>query len=420
MNQRPRVLSKLARTLDRARATPPAVVLQSSYANGLGIIRGLGSQGVPVIALDTDPRALGFHSRYAAGMLCPDPRRDEEAFLLFLEGLGRRLPQRAVVFPTHDEYIWAVARNADRLAPWYAIPFSGWDAMRRLADKEEQLRAAWRVDVDTPHTEFVSSSAELAAAAAGFEFPAIFKPVESLAFKERFARPVLRIETRAELEQVYERVSDCGTLMLQEIVPGGDDELWSVGSYLDAHSESLAVFTGRKLRQHPREFGTARFAESVWMPELAEAGLRLLQELGFHGVSQVEFKRDPRDGRFRLMEVNARHWLWHSLATACGVNLSLAAYRDAIGRPLKAPRQRDGRKWIMASRDLPDTLHETLRHEISPLAWARSLPGTKVDGLCSLADPLPGLLAGGRLAGLAWARRSGRGARPAGPPKVEL
>ena len=197
---------RAARILSLARSTPPAVVLQSSYANGLGIIRGLGSQGVPVIALDTDPRALGFRSRYAAGMLCPDPRRDEEAFIVFLEGLGRRLPQRAVVFPTHDEYIWAVARNAERLDPWYAIPFSRWDAMRHLADKEEQLRAAWRVGVDTPRTEFVRSAADLAAAAADFAFPAIFKPVESLAFKERFARPVLRIETRAELEQVYERV----------------------------------------------------------------------------------------------------------------------------------------------------------------------------------------------------------------------
>ena len=32
--------------------------------------------------------------------------------------------------------------------------------------------------------------------------------------------------------------------MLQERVPGGEDELWTVGSYLDADSRPLAVFTG--------------------------------------------------------------------------------------------------------------------------------------------------------------------------------
>jgi predicted ATP-grasp superfamily ATP-dependent carboligase len=410
---------KLAHVLQQAESTPPAVVLQSSFANGLGVIRGLAAGGVPVIALDANPRALGFLSTHAAGMLCPEPRADEEAFLIFMERLGRRLPQRAVVFPTHDQYVWAVARNAARLEPWYAIPFSGWDAMQRLADKEEQLRAAWRVDVDTPRTEFVTSRDELRRAADGFEFPAIFKPVESLAFKERFGRPVLEIGSRDELKAVYARVDDCGTLMLQEIIPGGDDALWSVGSYVDARSEPRAVFTGRKLRQHPRAFGTARFAESVWAPELADAALRLLKELGYHGVSQVEFKRDARDGRCKLMEVNARHWLWHGLSTACGVNLSLVAYRDAIGRPIEAPRQAEGRKWILATKDFPDTLLETLRHETSPVEWACSLPGTRVDGVYSLTDPLPGLVASYRLAKLVLTRRRRRRARAAAE-EVEL
>ena len=49
---------------------------------------------------------------------------------------------------------------------------------------------------------------------------------------------------------------------------------------------------------------------------------------------RVGTKRDTRDGKYRLMEVDARRWMWHSLGTACGVNLSLAAYyRDAIGEP---------------------------------------------------------------------------------------
>lgn len=423
---------RLSRFFQLAETTPPAVVLQSSFANGLGIIRALGRAGVPVLALDKSDRALGFDSRYAAGMLCPDPQDDQEAFLLFLEDLGRRLPQRAVVFPTHDEYIWALSRNADRLAAGFLIPFSRWPRMVMLADKEQQLRAAWRAGVDTPRTVFVTSSDDLAAHRDEIDdigFPAIFKPVESLAFKQRFQRPVLQIASRDELEAAYERVADCGTLMFQEIVPGDDDELWTLGSYLNAESQPLALFTGRKLRQHPRTFGTARFAESVWAPEFADAGVRLLQELGYHGVSQVESKRDPRDGKFKLMEVNARHWLWHSLATACGVDLSLVAYKDAIGEPFEAPRQTEGKKWILSTKDLPDTLRETLHRQMSPLDWARSLPGTATDGLYSWRDPVPGAKASWRLAKLVVKRRRGRKERAAGggapnglasPDEVEL
>ncbi len=370
----------------------PAVVLQVSWANGLDIIRDLAADDVPLLAVDDNPRALGLHSRLAAGMVCPDPREDEEAFIMFLEQLGPRLPRRAVLFPTHDQYIWPISKSAKRLERWYLIPFSRWETMQRLHDKREQLETAKRVGVDIPKTVFVDGDDDLARGADEIGFPAIFKPVESLAFKIRFRRHVLEIGSRDELLRVYDKVRDCGTLMLQDIVPGGDEELYTLGSYLDARSRPLAQFTGHKLRQHPPRFGHVSMAASLWVPELAEAGLRLLHELGYHGVSQVEFKRDPRDGRYRLMEVNARHWMWHSLATACGVNLSLAAYRDAIGDPYVARRQSDGLKWVVSLTDARDAFSRWRRGDEKLGPWLRSYRGVRVDGLYSLKDPLPGAL----------------------------
>jgi D-aspartate ligase len=409
---------RFERLVELARTSPPAVVLQSSFANGLGVIRDLGREGVPVVALDSNPRALGFISRYAASVVAPDPADDEEEFVAGLEALGRELPQPAVVFPTHDEYVWAVSRHAERLEPFFRIPFSSWETMHRVADKEEQLRAAWRAGVDTPRTVFIRSRDELDGAARDIPFPAVFKPVESLAFKRRFGRPVLVIPARGELAEVYRRVDDCGTLMLQEIVPGGDDELYTVGSYLDAASRPLAIFTGRKLRQHPRTFGTCRFAESVWLPDLAAAAVHLLAELRFHGVSQVEFKRDPRDGSYKLMEVNARHWLWHSLAARCGVNLSLTAYRDAIGEPSVSAPQKDGARWILTLKDTADSLMEIRRGELTAGAWLGSLGATRIDGVLALDDPVPGLVNTARWSRLAWRRLRHR--REARREDVEL
>jgi D-aspartate ligase len=377
--------------LTRAAQRHPALVLQVSWANGLDIIRDLSAQGVPLLALDANPRALGLYSRLAAGMVCPDPQQDEEAFVSFLEQLGPRLPRKAVLFPTHDQYVWPISRHAERLEQWYLIPFSRWETMRRLHDKREQLESAWRVGVDTPKTVFVDSAEDLERGAEEIGFPAIFKPVESLAFKTRFRRHVLEIASARELRETYAKVDDCGTLMLQDIVPGGDDELYTLGSYLDARSRPLAQFTGHKLRQHPPRFGHVSMAVSKWVPELAEAGLRLLHELGYHGVSQVEFKRDPRDGAYRLMEVNARHWMWHSLGTVCGVNLSLAAYGDAIGDPYVAPRQtNDGLKWVVSLTDARDAFSRWRKGDERLLPWLGSYRGVRVDGLYSLRDPMPG------------------------------
>ncbi len=384
---------RFERFLGRAAARHPAIVLQVSWANGLGIIRDLSRHDVPLLALDANPRALGLNSRRAAGMVCPDPKIDEEAFVTFLEDLGRRLPLRAVLFPTHDEYIWPISRHAERLDPWFIIPFSRWETMRQLHDKRAQIEGAWRCSVDTPKTVFIESEADLERGADEIGFPAIFKPVESLAFKLRFHRHVLEIASRDEMESVYARANDCGTLMMQEIVPGGDDELYTLGSYLDEESRPLAVFTGHKLRQHPPVFGHCRMAVSRWVPEMADAGVRLLRELDYHGVSQVEFKRDVNDGRYKLMEINARHWMWHALGTDSGVDLSYAAYSDAVGRPFIAPCQTEGGKWVISLTDASDSIHEWRKGERELLPWIRTYANVRRDGLYDLADPMPGLLA---------------------------
>ncbi len=92
------------------------------------------------------------------------------------------------------------------------------------------------------------------------------------------------------------------------------------------------------------------------------------------------------------MEVNARHWMWHSLGTACGVNLSLAAYRDAIGEPYLSARQVDGFKWVVSLTDARDAFSRWRKGDEKLLPWLRSYRGVRVDGLFSLRDPFPGAL----------------------------
>ena len=46
---------------------------------------------------------------------------------------------------------------------------------------------------------------------------------------------------------------------------------------------------------------------SEHVPEVIEPGRKILQAMGFYGYACTEFKRDPRDGSHKLMEVNGRH-----------------------------------------------------------------------------------------------------------------
>ena len=93
-------------------------------------------------------------------------------------------------------------------------------------------------------------------------------------------------------------------------------------------------------------------------------------------MSQVEFKRDPRDGRFKLMEMNPRLWLWHGLAAALGVDFARIAYFDLLGRP-PAPATTEGKRGRWAITLLAG---ETPAFQRPPY----------VERVFSLDDPMPG------------------------------
>lgn len=320
----------------------PAIVADVSFVNGLAAIRSLGRMGVPVFALDHRPSALGFRSRFAVPLICPDPGGDTAAYGEFLRELGDAIGVAAPVFPTHDPPANAMARLRDDLGGRFLYPFPGWDTLSLVQSKRVQLERAVEVGVDVPRTAHPASADEALSAAADVGYPVLIKPSDPDGFKRRFRRQAFRCDGVRELERAYADAEPFAP-MVQELIPGGDDELYTVGSYIALDGTVLGLFSGRKLRQSPPGVGTCRVGEALWVDEAVSAAMRLLRAFGFHGLSQVEFKRDPRDGRYKLMEINPRLWQWHGLATALGVDFTRIAYLDLLGSP-PAPVTTEGRR----------------------------------------------------------------------------
>ena len=61
---------------------------------------------------------------------------------------------------------------------------------------------------------------------------------------------------------------------------------------------------------------------------------RFLAALEYRGTFSAEFKRDERDGVWKLLEVNCRQWWYVGFAASCGVNVTRMTYRDALGLPV--------------------------------------------------------------------------------------
>ena len=127
-------------------------------------------------------------------------------------------------------------------------------------------------------------------------------------------------------------------------------------------------------------------------PALAACALHLLRHLGVRGVAEIEFKRDDRDGKWKLIEINPRFSLQHGLVSAAGMNLASLQYFDLLGSsPASSPEYQAGVRWVMAGLDAQASLKQWFRGELSIAQWARSFHGLRAEALFASDDPGPAL-----------------------------
>lgn len=380
-----------------------AVFCAESY-NALAVTRALGRRGIPVISFGQEPDSITFASRYATErVVYPDPVTDEAGFLRSMTSAGERqraAGRRVVTFPTSDRLVKLFSTHREQLGQFFELGLPEPAAVEASLDKLAQYRVAKQIGVPYPRTYSNGDHARLVAdLASGKATPPLFLkarvPLNDHALA-RFRR--MKLHTA---EETVARVAEAEQLsvpfVVQEIIPGGDDQLYTLGSTMNARGELVTAFTGRKLRQMPPGFGICRVGENRPVPKVAELGHRLLTALGFHGISQVEFKYDARDDQFKLMEVNPRSWSWIALPIELGADLPWAMFCETLGVSLPAQVGLPEQHWLWIS--LTHDLERSLQHRDGrPLAHLTAGYDRVVEAFYASDDPAPGYAHFGRTA----------------------
>jgi D-aspartate ligase len=398
----------------------PAVITPLDEHMGLDIARSLGPRGVPVYGVDGYPDAVGRFSKYVRFVRSPNPERDEASYLQFLLDFGKELG-KAVLFPLSDMHVLLVSRHRDLLSRYYEYVMPDHEIMERLTTKDGLRSAAADVNVPTPQTFPVNGTMSIEEVAAAVRYPAILKPTESTYWhKPEFTRllrhgllqgraKVVLSHTPDELLASYQRIAARDNrLVVQEVIPGEDSRLAYIAFYLDRNSKPLGVFAGQKLRVIPTGFGSASYVRSFHDPDLEAAAMELLSASGYQGLGGLEFKKDPRDGTYKLIEFNTRFGMWDGLGARCGVDLAHIAYRDTLRQPVEPQLDyRDGVLWVDWQRDLRAAIEYRRKGELSLGQWLRSLRGEKMWAVYDKEDWAPGAAFTVALLGKMWERIKG-------------
>jgi len=325
----------------------PPVIVASAGRQGLAVTRGLGERGVRVIVAHWDEDDLAAVSRYAEEAIpVPPPESADGAFIERLLALADRF-EGAVLVPTTDGAVKDMAQNKARLERHFLVDCADWDVAERFIDKRHTYEVAAELGIALPRTLVPEDEAGVRRLSSEVTFPCLVKPRESHLWAARFGGKFDLVDSPAEMVASYRRASDAGlAIVIQELIVGPDRNGVNYNAYRGT-GEVLADCTARKIRQGPPRSGLPRVVLSARVDEVIEPGRRLLEALELDGFACVEFKRDSRDGTFKLLEVNGRHNLSSLLSIRCGLNFPHIAYRylTAAERP-EPVSARTGLYWI--------------------------------------------------------------------------
>lgn len=309
-----------------------ALVLDARLRQALVTVRSLGNRGLRVAALESNPNAPTFSSRWCRKKLVCPADEGTNAYLAYLEQVLDATGIR-VLIPSSDGTIALLRQHREQLTHRVQLAVAKESAMTIAVNKEQTLAIARELGLSIPTGITVGSVRDVAAALRDVGLPAVVKPIESWLWGEQQSeggvRFVSRLVTTPEEARlaVEELTRFGGTTLFQKFLSGRREAM----SFLYANGEMYARFAQWAKRTEPPLGGQSVLRQSIAIPsDIGEQAERLVREIDLEGYSEVEFRRDATGVPY-LMEINPRLSASVEIAVRSGVDFPYLLYQWASG-----------------------------------------------------------------------------------------
>ena len=378
------------------------LILDGNENQAVACARSLGRAGHSVRVGSPSSWCKAGMSRWCSrSFVYRDPQEDTKDFISTVLDEARKCPG-TLVLPMTEGTTLPLSSCRDQLfAASAQLVLPPHDVVLRAFDKSATIDLARSLGIAVPETSLLEQGDCPELVAATLRFPVVLKPRSSF---ETNGQGTIRTTGRSlYARNIEEFTYSCRALrhksssvLVQEYIPGR-----GVGYYaLMCHGALRAEFAHQRIRDvHPSGSGSSLRSSARPEPALRSASLRILQELGWHGVAMVEFLRRA-DGTLVFMEVNGRFWNSLALSIYAGVDFpALLAQMvekgdvSAPGSSAEGLRCRwllgDFRHLVEVWKGAPRGFPERYPNRFATLLrFLLPVPGTFHDNF-QLSDPLP-------------------------------
>jgi D-aspartate ligase len=371
--------------------TSPGAILLGNEYQSLGLLRQLSAVGLKCVLVDQDKYGPARFSHYHA-KFHRSPAYQSDSFWPWLSNLAKVNGYRGwLLIPTDDEQVRQLAEHLDEVLTVFRYAGLDWGVYQHLYDKRLSHVFAQKLGLPVPKTFIPNSRTELPDHN-DLEFPVIIKPAIKREFQRYSNKKAILASSPAHIREILDEQLQgvpIEHLLYQELIHGGGDAQWSYCGFF-IEGEPMAAFTACRRRQKPPDFGrSSTYVIASYDPEVERLSRKLLSETQYTGLAEVEWKRDARDGRLKFLEINARCWGWHSLASQVVGNLPWMLYEYLVRGVSQHVEPRYGPKWVKWITDIPVSFHEWSRGKLTLREYLDGLKGETVSCEWDSSDPLP-------------------------------
>ena len=318
-------------------------VLLGSDVNVYGMARSFheayGQFGVTSYAIAKKALGATSHSKIVkVAVVEPDLEEDE----VFVKTLVRFAEEhqngkKLLLVPCGDNYIKLLVRNQDALRDYYTFSCIDEPLLMQLSIKENFYKVCTDHGFVFPQTTTCSAE-NYKDIVLPFDFPVIIKPSNSVAYWNctfPHKKKVFLANNKEEFDAILEAIygsSYQDHLILQEYIPGEDSQMRVMNCYCGKDKKVKLIALGHALLEEQSPEGIGSYAAIINTVDrrLANQLRECLEAIGYVGFANSDMKHDPRDGKYKLFEMNLRQGRSSYFVTAAGYNLATFLVNDLI------------------------------------------------------------------------------------------
>jgi D-aspartate ligase len=374
------------------------VIIIGGNVQGLGLLRTYARNNIKTILINNKHLDIVKFSKYLKKYILFKKMSEPLELKNFLINLAKdKKLDGWIILPTEDSVVYTLSKYKSELEQYYKIPTPAWDITKYTYDKKLSYKFVEKLGIPIPKTFYPNDINDVMKISENIDFPCILKPSVMHRFYNLTGKKLLTVSSKDEMIKSYKTMTQLippSEILLQEVIGGTQKIPISFGCFVTKDVISWVMIA--KKRMIPVDFGVGTYNETVQIPELKELSLKILNEIGYSGLCEVEFIKDPKDQTYKFLEINPRSWLQITITNQTNkplIPLVYYYYQNQADKKNKIISDNAEEfphiKWIHFWQDLYVSLFEILRRNLNFNEYLETFKGKTEFAVACWDDPLP-------------------------------